>query len=153
MRREPRYGSGEGAVHPLSRRAIDAAVHERTPGTFALGYWDGAGFRAFFVGRSDTDLRADLQAWVEAPSQPRRHPPSVFAPWQAPTGPQTHLGTRALGPIPIGADTAYTHFTFRYAPSALAAFERECEDYHALGGGAQLDNARPPEPPRLEGRA
>jgi len=36
---------------------------------------------------------------------------------------------------------------FRYAPSAAAAFERECRDYHALGGSDGLDNPCHPEPP------
>jgi len=146
-RRDDLAEATSGHVHRLCRSAIDAAVHETAPGTFALGYGDGSGFIAFFVGRSDADLNADLKAWVEAPSRPRSHRAPVFAPWLARTGPQAWLGTRALGPIAIGADTGYTHFRFRYAPSAIAAFERECIAYHALGGSEQLDNACHPQPP------
>jgi hypothetical protein len=134
-------------LHDLHERAIGDAVSETSPGNYVLGYFDGSSFAAFYVGRSDSDVSASLQAWVGAPSRPRRHGPSPHAPWRSRSGPLPGLGTRALGRIAVGLDTGYTHFAFCYAPSAIAAFERQCRDYHALGGGERLDNQRHPQPP------
>jgi hypothetical protein len=133
--------------HALSDEAVAGMVHAGAPGNFALGYFDGATFRVCYVGRSDSDLRSCLRAWVDAPSQPRRHRASPRALWQARSGPLAGLGTRALGRTQVGVDTAYTHFAFCYARSATAAFEQECSDFHALGGSELLDNHRHPEPP------
>jgi len=142
------YGGGSlGQFHVLSEREIADAVRTGSAGNYALGYLDGSTFTVFYVGRSDSDLRSCLQAWVGAPSSPRRHRPSPYAPWRSRSGPAAGLGTRALGRAAIGIDTAYTHFAFSYAPSAIAAFERECLDYHALGESESLDNPRHPEPP------
>jgi hypothetical protein len=41
----------------------------------------------------------------------------------------------------------YKAFTFSYAPCAKAAFERECEDFHDLGGTDRLDNVSHPQRP------
>lgn len=152
MRRETSVATGEtappiSAFHPLSDRAIADAISETSPGTYALGYLDGSDFAAFYVGRSDSDLGADLHDWVGAPSRPRRHESSLRAPWRSRSEALPGLGTRALGRIAVGIDTAYTHFAFCYASSAIAAFERECRDYHELGGSACLDNPNHPQPP------
>ena len=144
---DPGSAPSLGRLHALSERAIDDAVRESSPGNFALGYFDGSRFTVFYVGRSDSDLNAGLQAWVGAPSRPRRHAPSLRSPWRSRAGPPAGLGTRTLGRIPLGADTGYTHFSFCYARSPLAAFERECRDYHQLGGCEGLDNPRHPAPP------
>jgi hypothetical protein len=133
--------------HSLSDRAISDAVSETSPGNYALGYLDRSGFTAFYVGRSDSDLGGCLHEWVGLPSHPRRHESSPQVPWCSRSGPGVGLGTRALGRIPVGVDTAYTHFAFCYAPSAIAAFERECRDYHELGGSDALDNPAHPQPP------
>jgi len=133
--------------HLLCDQAITEAVSETSPGNFALGYFDGSDFTAFYVGRSDSDLGARLHDWVGAPSRPRRYESSPYAPWRSRSGPLPGLGTRALGHIPVGIDTAYTHFAFCYAPSAIVAFERECRDYHELGGSDGLDNPGHPQPP------
>jgi hypothetical protein len=133
--------------HALNEPAIAGMVHSTTPGNYALGYFDGSTFRVFYVGRADSDLSSRLRDWVDAPSRPRRHRPSPQAPWESRSGPLSALGTRALGRTQIGVDTAYTHFAFCYAPSPIAAFERECHDYHALGGSELLDNDGHPEPP------
>jgi hypothetical protein len=143
---EPRPVSA-GRIHVLSERGIAEAVGAGSAGSYALGYFDGDAFVPFFVGRSDSDLKVRLLAWVGAPSRPRRHAPSPEAPWRSRSGPLGGLGTRALGRIAIGPDTGYTHFSFCYAGSALEAFEKECLDYHRLGGSRGLDNRRHPEPP------
>ena len=140
--------AGVRRFHALSERAIDDAIADTSPGTFTLGYLDGDDFIAFYVGRSDADLRASLHAWVDAPSHPRRHRRSSHASWRSRPGLPFESGTRALGSTGVGIDTAYTHFTFCYAPTAIAAFEKECRDYHALGGSDGLDNDRHPEPDR-----
>lgn len=137
-----------GHFHALSDRAIADAVGETSPGNYALGYLDGSTFAVFYVGRSDSDVNASLHAWVDTPSRPRRHRSSSHAPWRLRSGPPVGLGTRALGRTAVGIDTSYTHFAFCYAPSAIAAFERECRDYHDLGGSENLDNHRHPEAPQ-----
>jgi len=43
--------------------------------------------------------------------------------------------------------TRYKAFVFRYAPHPRAAFDKECEDFHDLGGTERLDNAEHPKPP------
>jgi hypothetical protein len=146
---ETREASHAAAIkfHPLCDQAITEAIPGTSPGNYALGYCDGSGFTTFYVGRSDSDLGGCLRDWVDAPSQPRRYESSPYAPWRSRSGPLPGLGTRALGHIPVGIDTPYTHFAFCYAPSAIAAFERECRDYHALGGSDALDNAGHPQPP------
>jgi hypothetical protein len=146
-RRDPASAPSVGRFHALSERAIDAAVRETSPGNYALGYFDGSSFTVFYVGRADADLNASLHAWVGAPSRPRRHASSPRAPWRSRSGPLADLGTHALGHIAVGLDTGYTHFSFSYADSAFAAFERECRDYHGLGGCDGLDNPQHPEPP------
>lgn len=146
-----RYGAASapsvGRFHVLSERAIDEAVTATSPGNYALGYFDGSAFEVFYVGRSDVDLNAGLHAWVGAPSRPRRRSSSPRAPWRSRAGPLAGLGTHALGHIAVGLDTGYTHFSFSYARSTLAGFERECRDYHALGGADGLDNECHPQPP------
>lgn len=144
--RDPASAPSVGRFHALSERAIDEAVRETSPGNYALGYLDGSTFTVFYVGRSDADLNASLHAWVGAPSRPRRHASSPRAPWRSRSGPLADLGTHALGHIAVGLDTGYTHFSFSYAHSAFAAFERECRDYHGLGGCDGLDNRHHPEP-------
>lgn len=134
--------------HELSAGSIASTVRETSPGNFALGYLDGARFSVFYVGRSDSDVGRRLQAWVGAPSHPRRQGAVARASGRARSGPMAWLGTRMLGRTPIGVDSAYTHFAFCYAPTSAAAFERECRDYHELGGSEGLDNARHPQPPQ-----
>jgi hypothetical protein len=43
--------------------------------------------------------------------------------------------------------TRYKAFVFSYAPHPRAAFDKECEDFHDLGGTETLDNAEHPKPP------
>jgi hypothetical protein len=136
----------ESRFHPLDERSIASSVRVTAPGSFLLGYFDGATFRAFYVGRSDTDVAASLRSWVDAPSCPRRERvPRYWAPRSASS---PGHGRRRAECVPFGIDTGYTHFAFRYAPSAVEAFEHECRDYHALGGCEQLDNQAHPQPPR-----
>ena len=133
--------------HALSERAIADVVGETSPGTYVLGYLDGSDFAAYYVGRSDSDVNASLHTWVGAPSRARSYAPSPNAPWRSRSGPLPGLGTRALGHIAVGPASGYTHFAFCYADSAIAAFERQCRSYHALGGSECLDNRRHPQPP------
>ena len=123
------------AVRVLDERSVADAVTRTSPGSFVLGYLDGSTFTPFLVGRSDSDVGDRLRHWVDAPScAPRRPPPC--APWSV-----------RSPSLPSGGATAYTHFAFRYAHSAIEAFEQECRDYHNLGGGGGLDNPRHPQPP------
>jgi hypothetical protein len=46
-----------------------------------------------------------------------------------------------------GQHTRYKAFVFVYAPNPRAAFDKECEDFHDLGGIERLDNAEHPKPP------
>ena len=43
------------------------------------------------------------------------------------------------------ADSSYTRFAYSYAPSAEAAFEKECRNYDDFGGNCELDNVGRPE--------
>jgi hypothetical protein len=150
MRNDPDDGGDTrwmGRFHALSERVVNERVTVRAPGNYALGYFDGSSFTVFYVGRSDSDLRSCLEAWVGAPSRPRHHRASPQAPWRSRSGPLTGLGTRGLGRTAVGIDTAYTHFAFCYASSPMAAFRQECLDYHELGGSECLDNQRPPDRP------
>jgi hypothetical protein len=144
--------SSDGAAwmqrfYALRDGEVAGAVDQTSAGNYALGYLDGSSFTVFYVGRSDSDLGSSLRAWVGAPSQPRRHRASPRAPWRSRAGPMAGLGTHALGRIALGLDTGYTHFAFCYAPSAIAAYEQECVDYHGLGGSDNLDNPCHPLPP------
>ncbi len=132
--------------YALSHEAIDGAVTRKSAGTFALGYMDGPVFVAFYVGRSDSDLKHALHDWVGTPSRYRTYAPSSKA----------ACGSRHRGPLPfdvpalarvgMNVDSSYTRFSFRYARSAEAAFEEECRSYHDLGGSDGLDNEGPPRP-------
>jgi hypothetical protein len=53
------------------------------------------------------------------------------------------LGTPTLGRVG-NAESSYTRFAFSYAPSAEAAFEKECRNYDDFGGSGELDNEAPP---------
>jgi hypothetical protein len=41
----------------------------------------------------------------------------------------------------------YQSFQFAYAPSPQAAFEQQCQTYHAFGGSEALDNKKHPKCP------
>jgi hypothetical protein len=43
--------------------------------------------------------------------------------------------------------TRYKAFVFSYAPHPRAVFDKECEDFHDLGGTERLDNAEHPKRP------
>jgi hypothetical protein len=133
--------------HALDARSIAAAVTETAPGSFVLGYLDGTTFVPFLVGRSDSDVRGALDAWVDAPSSPQRRCAHSIQPWSLPSLPPARFGGPAGHRVGVGVDTGYTHFVFRYAESAIAAFECECRDYHELAGGVGLDNGHHPTPP------
>jgi hypothetical protein len=54
------------------------------------------------------------------------------------------LGRPVLGRVGFGLDSSYTHFAYSYAPSAEAAFEKECRNYADFGESGELDNEAPP---------
>jgi hypothetical protein len=139
--------------YPLSDAAIDRALVRTSPGNYALGYMDGDTFKVFYVGRSDSDVRQRLHEWVGMPSRYDRYAPASKAPWAIrpsslmPPG----LGTPALGCVG-NAQSSYTRFAYSYAPSAEAAFEKECRNYRDFGGSGELDNEDPPaSAPRSSG--
>jgi hypothetical protein len=129
---------------------IDERVTRTSPGNYALGYMDGKTFMVFYVGRADSDVRSRLHEWVGTPSRYKRYAPSAKA----------ACGSRHRGPLPLdapaldhvglGVDSSYTRFSFSYAPSAEAAFEKECRNYHEFGGSDGLDNdCHPAAPERV----
>jgi len=134
---------------PLSHGAIDDVVTQRSPGNFALGYLDGPTFLVFYVGRSDSDVRARLHAWVGAPSRcghaSPAHSGTAIARWIG-----GHGAVASLACPSTGTASAYTRFAFSYAASADAAFAKQCRNYDDFGGSRQLDNAGyPASPARL----
>jgi hypothetical protein len=136
-----------GRCHPLTDGTIDQAVTRTSPGNYALGYVQDGVFVPFYVGRSDSDVNDRLHAWVGVDSIPTRYCSAAKAAWGARPRHPFSRGTPALRSVGAAADARYTHFEFSYAASAEAAFERECRNYHDLGGGQCLDNPRHPAPP------
>jgi hypothetical protein len=49
--------------------------------------------------------------------------------------------------VGAAADDRYTHFAYSYAPSAEAAFAKECRNYDDFGGYGGLDNSAHPDAP------
>jgi hypothetical protein len=129
--------------YPLSDDSIDETLMRTSPGNYALGYMDGDTFMVFYVGRSDSDLRQRLHAWVGKPSRYGRYASPARAPW----------GVRFRGLLPVGApasarvengESSYTHFAYSYACSADEAYAKEWRNYDAFGGGHGLDNEAEP---------
>src|SRR5688572_12907519 len=67
--------------YPLTDRSIDEQIMRTSPGNYALGYLEGDTFSVFYVGRSDSDLRAKLHTWVGAASEFDRHAFAGKASW------------------------------------------------------------------------
>ena len=134
-------------MHHLTTASVAGAVTRVAPGNFLLGYREGGTFSAFYVGRADDDLGNELRSWVGASSlRSSSGGPCGLAPWRA--DPLRRPAGRRRGlEISAAVATPYTHFVFLYAPSARAAFERQCRDYHELVGGGDLDNAAHPVAP------
>ena len=132
--------------YPLNDEAIDAMVSRTLPGNYALGYMDGPTFTVFYVGRSDSDVKRRLHEWVGTPSRYERYAPSIRAAWGS--RPRRHLpqGVPVLDRVGMGVESSYTRFAYSYAPSAQAAFEKECRNYHDFGGSEGLDNEGCPAP-------
>jgi hypothetical protein len=136
-----------GLCLPLTDATIDRAVTRTAPGNYALGYVEGGEFVPFYVGRADSDVNARLHAWVGVDSNCARYSPSAKAAWGSRARHPFPRGTPALCSVGVAVDARYTHFEFRYAASAEAAFECECRNYHECGGSHCLDNPRHPAPP------
>lgn len=93
----------------LDEATINRTIPATTPGNFAIGYVkENGAFVTRFVGRSDSDVAAEL----------RRH--------------ETDSSTK---------------FKWSSAPSVLAAFEKQCRNFHDFGGYNALENEDHPEPP------
>ena len=138
--------------HLLSDETIDETMTRTSPGNYALGYMEDGAFLVFYVGRSDSDLRQRLHDWVGAPSAADQYAPASKAAWASRQSSLTPLGTPALGRVGIGVDSSYTRFAYSYAPSAEAAFEKECRNYDDFSGSGGLDNgAYPVRTPRCSG--
>ena len=129
---------------PLDDAMIDETVSRTSPGNYALGYLDGDTFQVFYVGRSDSDLRSRLHEWVGAPSRYRRYASSAQAAWGAHRRGGFPVDAPTLSRVGTGEDSSYTRFAYSYAPSAKAAFEKECQNYDDFGGSGGLDNATAP---------
>ena len=129
--------------YPLSDEAIDEALTRMSPGNYALGYMDGDTFDVFYVGRSDSDVRQCLHEWVGMPSRYENYASPAKAPWGLHRQGQLPVDAPALGRVG-NAESSYTHFAYSYAPSAEAAFEKECRNYDDFGGSGGLDNEAPP---------
>jgi hypothetical protein len=132
--------------YPLDDESIDAMVSRTSPGNYALGYMDGTTFMVFYVGRSDCDVRSRLHEWVGAPSRYVSHAPATQAAWGSRHRGRFPQEAPALGRVGIGVDSSYTRFAYSYAPSAQAAFDKECRNYHDFGAWGGLDNEVPPVP-------
>ena len=139
-------------AYPLTDEAVDETVTRTSPGNYALGYMDGTTFMVFYVGRSDSDVRQRLHEWVGAPSSYERYAPSAKAAWASRRRFRMPLDAPALGRVGV-VNGSYTRFAYSYAPSAEAAFERECRNYDDFGGSGELDNeAHPVRTPRSSSR-
>jgi len=114
------------------------------PGNYALGYMEDGTFVVFYVGRSDSDVRHRLHDWVGAPSRYDRYAPASKAAWTSRYSALMPLGAPALGRVGVDVDSSYTRFAYSYAPSAEAAFEKECRNYDDFGGCDELDNEAHP---------
>jgi hypothetical protein len=137
---------------PLRNEAIDEVLNRMSPGNYALGYMDGDTFNVSYVGRSDSDVRRRLHDWVGATSGYDRYAPASNAARASRRSGLMPLGAPAPGWLGVDADSSYTHFAYSYAPSAEAAFEKECRNYGDFGGSRELDNeAHPVRTPRSSG--
>jgi hypothetical protein len=129
---------------PLDDAMIDEKVSRTSPGNYALGYMDDGTFQVFYVGRSDSDVRGRLHEWVGAPSRCRRYTSAAQAAWDVHQSRSSRGAAPSLGPVGAAMDSSYTRFAYSYAPSAEAAFEKECQNYDDFGACGGLDNtARP----------
>ncbi len=129
--------------YPLSDEAIDGVLTRTSPGNYALGYMDGDAFEVFYVGRSDSDVRQRLHDWVGRPSRYRNYASPSMASWAVHHRGQLPVDSPALARVE-SAESSYTRFAYSYAPSAEAAFEKECRNYDDFGGSERLDNEAPP---------
>jgi hypothetical protein len=137
---------------PLTHETIDEVLSRTSPGNYALGYQDGATFLVFYVGRSDSDVRARLHEWVDAPSRCARTAPQVRAPWFAQRSGRFGPVATALALAPaFRPSSAYTRFAYSYASSGDAAFAKECRNFEDFGGARELDNAAHPATPDRPG--
>jgi hypothetical protein len=132
--------------YPLTDEAIDGALARTSPGNYALGYMEDAAFVVFYVGRADSDLKQCLHGWVGAPSRYERHAPSTRAACGRRHRGMLPFDAPALDLVGMDVDSSYTRFAYSTTPSADAAFEKECRNYHDFGASGGLDNAVHPVP-------
>jgi hypothetical protein len=130
--------------YALEDRVIDSVVGRSSPGNYALGYLEDDTFVVFYVGRSDSDVGRRLHEWVGTPSRYGRYASVARAPWGVHQRAAFPVDAPEFGRVGANVQSDYTRFAFSYAPSAAAAFEKECRNYDEFGGSAGLDNAGPP---------
>jgi hypothetical protein len=125
--------------YPLTAAAIDDALKRKSPGNYALGYMDGDSFSVFYVGRSDSDVRAGLCSWVDKPATYGRFWSPTKAAWKTHRGRRLPVESVALDQV--GNDgKGYTRFAYSYAGSAEDAYAKEWRNYDSFGGHHGLDN-------------
>ena len=129
---------------PLDDAMIDEVVSRTSPGNYALGYMDGGTFVVFYVGRSDSDVRRRLHEWVGTPSRYERYASTARAPWGLHRSDAFPVDAPTPRRVGAAVDSSYTRFAYSYAPSAAAAFQKECQNYEDFGGSSGLDNAARP---------
>jgi hypothetical protein len=129
--------------YPLSDEAIDEALKRTAAGNYALGYMDDGIFAAFYVGRSDSNVRQRLHEWVGMPSWTESHGSFAKASWGVHRRGQLPGDAPALGRVG-NAETRYTHFAYSYARSVEDAYAHEWRIYDAFGGSHGLDNETEP---------
>ncbi len=135
---------GMTGTFPLDHDAIERRVAAVSPGNYALGYVIDEAFSVFYIGRSDSDVRSRLHAWVGMPARFDRYASAGKAPWELQPGRALPVGKPAFGRVGTGEDTGYTRFAYSYASSPAAAFARQCRNFVDFGGSRDLDNERAP---------
>ena len=129
--------------YPLNEEAIDEQLNRISPGNYALGYLDGGDFTVFYVGRSDSDVRARLHEWVGVSSRFERYASPAKASWGVDRRERFPVDAPALDRVGNAA-SAYTRFAYSYARSAAEAYAKEWRNYDSFGGHHGLDNDTEP---------
>lgn len=111
----------------LNKQEIGQRVTQPMPGNFALGrLTKDRKFIVRYIGRDDTDIRRALLGSLSAAYQPG-------------------LVSRLMG-----AEPRDNYFKFSLAQNPVAAFEKQCRQYHAFNTKGHLRNRRHPRPPANE---
>ena len=109
-------------MHPLNKDTLTKQVLKAKVGNYALGIRIQKNnrfiFKPLYVGRSDTDLNKEIQ--------------------------QQGLTLK----VDANRKPLHTHFKYSYVPDIMAAFLKECNNFHDFGGKDHLEhNDRHPARP------